>query len=296
MKEILILGANGFIGRNLREFLERNDRAYRISSPSSTDLDLLDETAVRQYLQRKNFDVVIHAAVGNPHRNSFSKEKSELEQDLRMFFNLEKYHNLYGRMFYFGSGAEYDKRKDICSVTEEEPPNDIPANDYGLAKYIIGKAIEKSKNIYNLRIFGLFGKYENWRTTFVSGACCKALKDLPITIRRNVYFDYLYIDDFCRAVEWFLTHELRFHTYHVASGKRIDLITAAETVKRLSGKNVPIYVCQPGLAHEYTASNGRLLHEFPEFRVTKFDTAVASLLEYYGGILDSIDIYSLLYQ
>lgn len=296
MKEILLLGANGFIGRNLKEFFERRDGAYHIVSPSSAELDLLDETAVRQCLQKGNFDVVIHGAVGNPRRASFLPSKCELEQDLRLFFNLEKYHELYGRMLYFGSGAEFDKRQDIPSVSETEFLNGVPDSEYGFAKYIIGKAIEKSRNIYNLRIFGLFGKYEDWRTTFISGACCKALKDLPITIRQNVYFDYLYIDDFCYAVEWFLTNEPRFHTYHVTSGRKVDLITAAETVKRLSGKNVPIYVCRPGLAHEYTAANDRLLCEFPDFRVTGFDMALTSLLEYYRGILDSIDIYPLLYQ
>lgn len=296
MKEILLLGGNGFIGRNLKEFFESRNGEYHIVSPSSAELNLLDETAVKRCLQKGNFDVVIHGAVGNPRRTSFSLSKSELEQDLRLFFNLEKYNGLYGRMLYFGSGAEFDKRQNISSVSENEFLNDVPDSEYGLAKYVIGKAIEKSSNIYSLRIFGLFGKYEDWRTTFISGSCCKALKDLPITIRQNVYFDYLYIDDFCRAVEWFITHEPSFHTYHVTSGEKVDLITVAEAVKRLSGKNVPIYVCRPGLAHEYTAANDRLRCEFPKFKVTRLDAALTSLLKYYTEILDDIDIYPLLYQ
>ncbi len=61
-----------------------------------------------------HFDVVINAAVCNKLRTSAKADKSEIEQDLRMFFNLEKYSNLYGKMLYFGSGAEYDKAQDIC--------------------------------------------------------------------------------------------------------------------------------------------------------------------------------------
>lgn len=294
MKEILLLGMNGYIGRNLREHLD-GIQGVRLTAPSSRELNLLNEQMVKECLQSKQFDVVINAAVGNRLRESFSTSASELEQDLRMFYNLEKYHDLYGRMLYFGSGAEFGKQKNISSVKETEFRNEIPLADYGFAKYVIGRDIEKSENIYNLRIFGLFGKYENWKTTFISGACCKALKGLPITIRQNAVFDYLYIDDFCRVVSWFLDHEPQYHTYNVTSGRKVDLVTVAETVKRLSGADVPIYVCKNGMANEYTASNNRLLKEYPQMKVTALDTAVKALLAYYGSILETVDIYSLLY-
>ncbi|MBC8577485.1 NAD-dependent epimerase/dehydratase family protein [Yanshouia hominis] len=296
MKEILLLGANGFVGKNLKEFFQTDCPQLHLTSPSSRELNLLDEESVRRFLQRKQFDVVIHAAIGNPLRDSFHASVGELEQDLKMFFHLEKYHDLYGRMLYFGSGAEFDKRNGICAVSDLGFVNGVPESSYGLAKYIIGKAIEASANIYNFRIFGLFGKYENWRTTFISGSCCKALKGLPITIRQNVFFDYLYIDDFCRAVGWFIEHETRFHTYNVTSGRRDDLLSIAETVKRLSGADVPIYLCREGLGNEYTASNRRLLEEYPDFAITRLDDAITALLEYYKTILDTIDLYSLLYQ
>lgn len=294
-KKVLLLGSGGFVGRNMKEHLSGFD-TYELLCPRSSELDLLDENAVGEYLKAYRPDVVINAAVcKNPRYFQSASPKTELEQDLRMFFNLEKYHGFYGKMIYFGSGAEYDKRYDICSAKEGEFINGIPDNDYGFAKYIIGRAIENSENIYNLRIFGLFGKYENWRTTFISGACCKALKGLPITIRQNVYFDYLYIDDFCNAVRWFVDNEPKYHTYNMSSGRKIDLVTIAETVKRLSGNNVPIYVCQPGLGKEYTADNTRLREENRYFYLTDFETDILNLLKYYSEKKE-IDILSLLYQ
>lgn len=294
--KVLILGSGGFVGRNLKEYLSSCD-GYTLLCPRHNELDLLDEYAVRDYLAANYPDVVINAAVcKNPKYFSSQTPMTELEQDIRMFFNLEKYHAYYGKMLYFGSGAEFDKRCDICGVNEGEYVNGIPANDYGLAKYVIGRAIENSKNIYNMRLFGLFGKYENWKTTFISGACCKAIKNLPITIRQNVYFDYLYIDDFCRIIKWFVDNEPKHHSYNICSGRKIDLVTIAETVKRLSGNNVPIYVCQEGLGREYTADNTRLKNENCAFALTDFDTCIENLMSYYKSISDQIDMTSLLYQ
>ena len=146
-----------------------------------------------------------------------------------------------------------------------------------------------------MRIFGLFGKYENWKTTFISGACCKALKNLPITIRKNVYFDYVFIDDFVRIVEWFIDHEPKFHEYNICSGKKYSLIELANYVKNVSKKEVPIIVCQEGLAKEYTGSNVRLLNEIKELSFTGIEDAIKDLYCYYQSIEEQIDLMSLLY-
>ena len=248
-------------------------------------------------LSKTFYDVVIHAAICNPVRGHNTIDQDELEQDIRGFYNFEKYQSLFGKMIYFGSGAEYDKTKNIISVHEEDFLNYIPKNKYGLAKYVIGKCIEKSNNIYNLRVFGLFGKYENWRTTFISGACCKALKGLPITIRKNVYFDYMYIDDFCKIVKWFVDNRPQYHTYNMSTGSKIDLITISEIINNLVSTKVPVYVCQEGYANEYTADNKRLMSEIGnDFRYTLHKNAIGELLDYYRKHIDDVDLYSLLYQ
>lgn len=295
MKKILLLGSTGFIGRNIKEYLE-NNKYYALSAPTRENLDLLNENEVTQYLMKHNFDIIINAAIYNPVRHQENVNHHELEKDLRAYYILEKLQHTYGKMYYFGSGAEYNKNCNIISVSEDEFLNEIPTTEYGFAKYIIGRNIEKSSNIYNLRIFGLFGKYENWRKTFISGACCKALKNVPITIRQDVVFDYLYIDDFCKIIEWFLTHEPKYHTYNVTSGQKFSLVQLANLVNEINGTNVPIYICKNGMGNEYTASNKRLKEEFKEFFTTDIRDCIANLSAYYKKRINEIDLYSLLYQ
>ena len=83
-KKILLLGGNGFIGKNI---IEQLGQKYDFSIPTSRELDLRSTTQVDRYFSKKRFDVVINAAViGGSRREEY--EKGMLEDNLRMFFNI----------------------------------------------------------------------------------------------------------------------------------------------------------------------------------------------------------------
>lgn len=294
VKKILITGSTGFVGRNVKEYLEKNP-AYKVYAPVSKELDCIDETAVREYLEENRFDYVLHFAV---YGNGIDKSKDGtkvLEYNLRMFLNFQKCSRLYGKMYYLGSGAEYDKRYDIISVRETEIGRTIPVDQYGLMKYTVGQMIEASENIYNFRLFGIFGKYEYYPVKFISNICCKAIKGLPFSIRQNVYFDYLWVDDFCRMLEFFLSHEPKYHSYNMVAGDKISLREICDIVNKVSSREMAVYICRDGLGREYTASNERFLEEWPDFTYTTKEAAVRELYNWYMEREDMIDIYQLLY-
>lgn len=294
MKNILITGASGFVGRNVKEYLEKQG-GYQIFSPSSKELNCIDETTVREYLERNHFDFVLHFAVYGDGIDKAKDRTKILEYNLRMFLNFQKCSMLYGKMYYTGSGAEYDKRYDIVSVKETEIGQTIPTDQYGLMKYTVGRMIEASDNIYNFRLFGIFGKYEDYSTKFISNICCKAIKGLPFSIRQNVYFDYLWVEDFARMLEFFLSHEPKFHSYNMVAGDKISLSELCDIANRISCRDTRIYVCREGLAREYTASNERFLSECPNFIFTDKETAIKALYDWYKDREELIDIYKLLY-
>lgn len=289
---VLILGSGGFIGRNLKEYFQKNGR-YHVKAPSHRELDLLDEDAVWRYLEQDPPDVVFHCAVYGA--GNVLEEQYVLERNLRLFYNLERCHNLYGRMIYLGSGAEYDKRYDICSVREEDIGKSIPGSPYGLAKYIIGRQIEHSENIYNFRIWGMFGKYEDWQTTFLSGCCCKAVKNYPLSIRQDTVFDYLWVEDFCRIAEWAVGHGFQYHTYNLGSGRKMRLSRLAETVLKVGGKDLDIIICREGLGREYTADSSRFRNEYGSDYSTPVEEAIGQLYGWYDGHQEIIDMLELIY-
>ena len=291
--KILVTGGSGFVGKNVIEYLLA--RGYDVIAPSSKDLDCLDEVAVREYLENNKFDFVFHFAV---YSNGIDKTKDGskmVEYNLRIFLNFYKCAYLYSKMFYSGSGAEYDKRFDIVSVSENDIGKSIPTDPYGVMKYTVAQLIEKSENIYNLRLFGIYGKYEYYPLKYISNMCCKAIKNVALTMKQNVYFDYLWIDDFCRMLEFFLTNEPKYHTYNMVSGKKISLQEICEIVLKVSGKQLPIHVCREGLANEYTASNDRFIAENPDFKYTSHEQAIRNLYNWYSEHEDEIDIYQLVY-
>ena len=273
--KILLTGGTGFIGRNLKEAWQSK---YDLYAPTRQELNLLDAAAVEQYLREGRFDVVVHTANTNDVVYQVN-EYQVLDRNLRMFFNLKRCNGLYGKLYYFGSGAEYDMRHYIPHMPEHYFGTHIPADPYGFSKYIMSQAA--GENIYDLRLFGVFGKYEEWKRRFISNMIYLNLNGKLMQMNQNMYFDYLFVDDLSRIMEWFLTHEPLHHHYNLCSGTRVDLLSLAQTVIRQSGVLGQIAVRQEGWKPEYTGDNSRLLTELGEISLTPMDTATQQLISHY---------------
>jgi len=287
--KLLITGGSGFIGRNLAEYFAPR---YEVSAPSSSQLNLLDALAVRDYLCANRFDVVVHAATTRSNRR-MAAPPDLLDRNCRMFFNLVRNDSLFGRMIYFGSGAEYNRAGLPARVREDYFDSSVPTDPYGFSKYICAKYIARSDRIVNLRLFGVFGKYEDYSVRFISNACCRAVKGLPIVIRQDVVFDYLYINDLAKIMDWFVNHEPHHKAYNVCSGAGVALTKLAEIVAEVSGRNPEVIVPEGGLAPEYTADNALLLNEIGGYAFSRMPACIKELYTWYMGQERDIDRESL---
>ena len=285
---IFITGSTGFIGSHLKEYLQNNYINYTLFTPSSKELDLADEKSVDKYILSNEIDIIIHLANRGGGRDTLDM-KNITEYNLKIFFNIAKHAKYVKKIISFGSGAEYGKHKPIVEAKEEEYFQEQPLDEYGFYKSITSKYIEKCDNIVQLRIFGAYGEYENYRYKFISNTIVKNLLQLPIVINKNVYFDYIYVDDLVKMIDWFMHNESKENIYNVTTGKKIDLITLANHVNEVSDFRSEIKVLNDGLNNEYTSDNTRLLNEIGNFNFTSHQDAIRKMREYFKKNLGKLD-------
>jgi len=289
---ILITGGSGFIGRNLAEQLAGT---YELLAPSSAELDLLNERAVREYLSAHRVDAIVHAATTRSNRG-LGAPANMLDRNCRMFFNLVRNEGRFGKMIHFGSGAEYEKTGLPARVKEKYFDTRVPTDPYGFSKYICAKYIESSQGLVELRLFAVFGAYEDYTVRFISNACCRALKGLPIVLRQDIVFDYLYVKDLVKLTMWFIENDARHKAYNVCSGRPVALTELARVISRISaqvsGRNPGVSVLTEGMGPEYSADNSRMLTEMGGYRFWNLEDSISDLYAWYERN-EEIDVESL---
>jgi UDP-glucose 4-epimerase len=282
---ILITGGSGFIGRNLAEQLASS---YEVSAPPAAELDLLSELDVREYLRARHFDVVIHTATTRSNRR-VAPPPDLLARNCRMFFNLARNQRQFGKMIHFGSGAEYERADLPARVREEYFDTRVPADAYGFSKYICAKYIERSDRILELRLFGVFGPYEDYTVRFISNACCRVLRGLPIVLRQDVMFDYLYVKDLAQITRWFIENDPCHKAYNVCSGHPVALTELARIVADVSGYNPEVKVARTGMGADYTADNSRMLAEIGAHQFWDLRRSIEDLYSWYARHKSTLD-------
>lgn len=282
MKTILVTGASGFIGRNVEEYFSGT---YHVLAPNHQALDLLSPKSVHDYFSLHQVDCIINcAAVGV----SSTDNPRIVEHNCRMYHNLKNY-GRYERMIHMGSGAEYDKSQDIHNIHETEFDKNIPQDPYGFAKYLISKDISTDHHTICLRMFGVFGKYEDYERRFISNSILKSLVGLPIIINRNVMYSWIYINDLMPVIAYFIENGSSQWSYNVTA-EQMDLVTIAKLINSKTGNNVSITTKQNGMNREYTGNNARLRARFSgQFKYTPMEKAIEELVELYKKNLTSED-------
>lgn len=276
MKTVFVTGGSGFIGRN---FIEYAQNKYKLLYPSHFQLNLLDTKQVDNFFRKHKIDVVLHCANVGGQRNN--KNSSSISINLRIFFNIIRNKNKFKKMIHFGSGAEYDKSRNIKKIKESEFDKRIPIDEYGLSKYICSKYIEKSSDIFCLRLFGVFGKGEDITVRFISQMLLNYIHKQPLSIIQNAYFDYIDVADVCRIVDRFIRKSPKSKFINIGSGKRLELLEIAKQINKLDLYSLKVNLKKSGLNREYTCNNKELLREIPHFKFTPFQTSLENLYLYY---------------
>ncbi|MBT4121066.1 MAG: NAD-dependent epimerase/dehydratase family protein [Candidatus Magasanikbacteria bacterium] len=291
--KILLTGGSGFFGRNIVELL--GDK-YEILAPNSKELNLLDTSLVYNFLKKEKVDIVIHAAAVGVARNEKDNPGIVLD-NLKMFFNLVRAKKMYKRMIFLGSGAEYNKQQELKNIRESDFDKSVPEDPYGFYKYVCAKYCEEASFITHLRLFGVYGKYEDYKTRFISNIICKVLLGLPVTMNQDTYFDYLYVNDFVKILGYFIENEKTKHKfYNIGRGERVSLSSIVHRILYVLDEEKDIKINKPDLNKEYTCDISRLKSELKNIEYTELDQSLLELIKYYKTILNKLNKKDFLYE
>jgi GDP-L-fucose synthase len=250
---ILITGGNGNIAKMIKSHLSTH---FNIINPSRTELNILDFTKLKQFLNENRFDILIHTAILGGRR--IKEETGEVtHKNVLMLENLLHFSDKFKMIINFDSAAIYDRTTDILNRSEEDLFT-IPTDYYGFSKYIIYKRSLAYNNFYNFRIFNIFHVNEE-PDRFIKSCFIAKKNNDKVTIFEDKYFDFVYEDDFIKIVKFYLDNinnvSLLEKTINICYNKKYKL---SDIAKIITNNNENINILNNTSKHNYSGNNAKL--------------------------------------
>jgi UDP-glucose 4-epimerase len=232
-----LIGGSGFIGSYLSSFLSTKGREVSVIGRSKNPKNQL-QTEI-SYLSgditNKKFadsflsgsDEIIYLAHNSTPRTSFDNPFGDLNENLITavsFFEVACQYPI-KKIIYISSGGAVYGETEHHSITEDHPTN--PISPYGITKLAIEKYTylfykKNSLPVICLRPSNVFGSSQKpfIGQGFISTAIASILTNKEIVIygEKGTTRDYLYINDFAKAIFLALEFALPGQIYNIGSG------------------------------------------------------------------------------
>ena len=237
-KKILFTGGNGFIGRQIIPFLERD--GYEVVRPRSTQVRLeVDEEVATLFKDGQRYDAIIHGAIVGGRRDIDDSAKV-LATNLRMFETLYKYASgSTSKFINLDSGASYGRPASVPEPTPINFGDVIPSDPYGLSKYIIAKRVLSSSIGVNLRVFGCFGVHEE-SSRFFNTNINNYINHKPIRLLKDRKIDFIYANDLYKIIKYHLDDNYAPADMNCVYSEKYMLSDIAKMINRMGDHEVDV--------------------------------------------------------
>ena len=249
MRKILVLGGNGFLGRNLCNYLaDKGEKVYsfdmampEISDDRITYIagDFFDDYTLEKVVE--GMDVIYHAICTLNPGNSNEKCIVGYERDFVQTAKLCSYlKDTDCRMIFFSSGGTVYGNQEVQPILEDAVP--VPINHYGNLKLCIENTIrtfnfQMKKNMLVARISNPYGPGQDYHkgVGFIDAAIKRAIAGETIEIwgDGSVIRDYIYIDDLCKMLYALIDYHGEIEVFNLSSNTGVSQNDIVDILKRI---------------------------------------------------------------
>lgn len=266
---ILITGANGFIGRHLCERMKHYGSVVGIGlSDCSLEgityckMNVLDDKAINDLFAKYKFDKVIHAASVTFHDDIVNKKQMSLDVCFRGTENLITAFNTYsnGGLFIYTSTGKIYGGGVTQPIDELTPPN--PKNALGKQKRMVEQIMDyystdKLDNKFVIfRMFNIYGYGQ--RSTFVIPYIMEQIKISDTISLGNLddARDYLNVEDLVDCFDSLLKNykaKNQLEHFNIGSGKAYSVKDILAIIEKATGRHFNINIDAKKLRHDETS-------------------------------------------
>lgn len=219
MRNILITGSHGMVGRNLIEVLSKKKNYLLL--PDRKELDLLNKQKIRNYIKNKKPNIIIHCAslVGGILFNKQNQYKL-LQENIELNLNLinAAYEAGIKKLINFSSSCVYPNNNNIHKEKNVFDGNFEKTNEgYAISKYVSMKLCEyinrqknfNYKTIIPCNLYGKWDLFDKKKSHLISSAILKIhnakinnLKVIKIWGTGKPKREFLYCSDLTNFVKF----------------------------------------------------------------------------------------------
>jgi UDP-glucose 4-epimerase len=297
MLNVLILGANSFIGSHLTKFLSADPNIHLtafartltvapISNVNYITGDYIDEIALSKALNNK--DIVFHFISQSYPFSSWNDPVSEIKKNIVPFINFIELCNTANvkKIVFASSGGTIYGVKDSKS---NELSDTKPYTPYGMSKLYMENLLIYARTKYHIAydIYRMSNVYGEDQVTqkglgFIHAALENAIKGKPITIYGNGSNtrDYIYIDDVCNFLSLSIQKPLTVsETYNVCCNNSVSLNDILNIIRNDLKIDFAVEF-QPARKSDVLSiclDNTKILNQFPGYRFVTIQEGIEKI-------------------